>query len=94
VTGARDARDDVPEIVEPAVRVGGVELRAFWIDRHRRLVNEDVRIGTLIWDVPGGHGLEDLDPHHRTDVSVLDEHDVPFTGRDCGGHGWVLLPRG
>ncbi len=28
----------------------------------------------------GGHGLQDLDAHHRPDVGVLDEDDVALNG--------------
>src|SRR5207248_2968800 len=44
VAGARGARDRVPEVVEPAVRVGGVLVRLLRGDFDRRLVDEDVRI--------------------------------------------------
>ena len=92
VTGARDAREDVPEVVEPAMGVGRVELGAVRVDRDRGLVDQDVGIAQLVWHVACGYGLEHLEAHHRPHVGVLDEDRLAFGCLGCGCHD--LAPSG
>ena len=86
VPRARVARDDVPEVVEPAVRVGRVELRALRIDRHRRLVDEDVRVESSYgtFREAGARGPRDPSSagHGRPP-----EDDLALCGFELRGHG-------
>ena len=72
VTGARRALEDVPEVVEPTVRVLGVDVLQFR-KPEACLVHEDERVHLRVGHGPRGQRLEDLEPHHRPDVRVLHE---------------------
>ena len=76
MAGACRARDQVPEVVEPTVRVLGIHARPLRGDRHDPLVNEDERVHQLVGNMPGRQGFEDFKAHHGTDVSVLDQDDL------------------
>ena len=73
---AARALKDVPEVVEPSVRVLGVQT-----GHHRRLqarfVQEDERVGQRVGHVTSRQGFPDRQAHHGTHLSVADERGFP-----------------
>ena len=85
------ARDHIPEVVEPTVRVLGIQARPLRSDGNDALVDEDERVHQRVRDRAGRQGLEDIETHHRTDMGVLDEDDLALRCGDLCGHGVLLL---
>ena len=86
VTGARRARHQVPEVVEPAVWVLGVFARPLRGDRYDALVNEDERVHQRVWDSQRRQGFEDFEAHHGSNVRILHKDDLALGCLDLGGH--------
>src|SRR5215218_2842896 len=88
VAGTGLARDQVPQVVEPTVRVLGVHARPLRSDGNDALMDEDEGVYLRIRDGPRWQWFEDIEAHHRANVGVLDQDDLPLTGLDLRGHGF------
>src|SRR5215218_441263 len=51
------------------------------------IVNEDEGVNPRVRDGPRRQRFEDIEAHHRTNVGVLEQDDLPLTGLDLRGHG-------
>src|SRR5918994_1444980 len=91
VAGTGLAREQVPQVVEPTVRMLGIHARPLLSDGNDALVNEDEGVYLGIRDGPRRQWFEDIEAHHRANVGVLDQYDLPLPGLDLRCHGALLL---
>src|SRR5918992_4361910 len=91
VAGTGLTREQVPQVVEPTVGVLGIHAGPLLSDGNDALVNEDEGVYLGIRDGPRRQWFEDIEAHHRANVGVLDQYDLPLPGLDLRCHGALLL---